>query len=90
MTTKMTSALGNVENAPSSVANVQKVTTSTNIRIVVALTLAASAVIIGYRRRTAPYADEIEPYVRRDDKVSTQYDKLLDVHADGATYGVAL
>jgi hypothetical protein len=48
------------------------------------------AVIIGYQRRTAPYADEIEPYVRRDDKVSTQYDKLLDVHADGATYGVAL
>ena len=47
-------------------------------------------VIIGYQRRTARYADEIEPYVRRDDKVSTQYDKLLDVHADGATYGVAL
>jgi len=90
MTTKMTSALGNVENAPSSVANVQKLTTSTNIRFVVALTLAASAVIIGYRRRTAPYADEIEPYVHRDDKVSTQYDKLLDVHADGATYGAAL
>ena len=93
MTTKMTSALGNVENAPSSVARVQKVqkvSTSTNIRIVVALTLAASAVIIGYRRRTAPYADEIEPYVHRDDKVSTQYDKLLDVHADGATYGAAL
>ena len=93
MTTKMTSALGNVENAPSSVARVQKVqkvSTSTNIRIVVALTLAASAVIIGYRRRTAPYAVEIEPYVHRDDKVSTQYDKLLDVHADGATYGAAL
>jgi len=49
-----------------------------------------SRVIIGYRRRTAPYADEIEPYVHRDDKVSTQYDKLLDVHADGATYGAAL
>ena len=38
MTTKMTSALGNVEHAPSSVANVQKVTTSTTIRIGVALT----------------------------------------------------
>ena len=52
--------------------------------------LMTPAVIIGYQRRTAPYADEIEPYVRRDDKVSTQYDKLLDVHADGAAYGVAL
>ena len=69
---------------------VQKSLARSAARARFAARLMTPAVIIGYQRRTARYADEIEPYVRRDDKVSTQYDKLLDVHADGATYGVAL
>jgi len=91
-TTRTASALGDVRRAPSTVARAQTPKTSTDIRVVVALALAFSAVaVFVHRRRAAPRADDVEPRVRRDEKRLSPYDALLNARADvDATYGAAL